>query len=175
MDKVDEIYNYISQIKYGWFDKDGDRHERLDHSYFDEFQLQDTSELKKSMCGVCWEQCELERELFTEAGIKNDCYFVFLDDGRKYPCHTFLAFELNDKFYWFEHAWSKYSGIHEYSSFDLLLSDVLKHFPEVINIKDIDYDKVYVFKYGKPKSHIGCLEYYTFVRNGELIPYKLGV
>lgn len=173
MDKAKEIYNFIEKIEYGWFDKDNKFHERLEkENYFNEFRLQSPSELRKSMRGVCWEQCELEREMFNEKDIKNNCYFVLYNDGVKFPCHTFLSFELNDRHYWFEHAWDKNKGIHEFETKEEMFKRVFEVFPKIINIKDIDYSKLYIFQYDKPKSHIGCLEFYKFASKGKPINFS---
>ena len=52
------------------------------------------------------------------------------------------------------------------SLFDLL-TDVKKHFIKNNNIKFMDNDYLCVYKYKKPKYHIGLKELYKHCENGE--------
>ena len=86
------------------------------------------------------------------------------------PSHTFLTFENNGKHYWFEHAWSKYKGIHEYITKEFLLKDIIDKFRN-------DHSEVkananlYLYEYQKPKDHISCNDFYKYIETQKLI-YK---
>ena len=51
---------------------------------------------------------------------------MFYQDSNKElgPSHAFLIFKDNKKYYWFENAWYKYKGIHEYESLEDALNDI---------------------------------------------------
>ena len=90
---------------------------------FKEIELSDCkrpSEVVKSKIGNCLEQVELERSCLKNNDWNIKTYLVKY--GKSY--HSFLIYEKNNKYYWFEHALLKYRGIHEYSSLDELLLDV---------------------------------------------------
>lgn len=40
------------------------------------------------------------------------------------PSHTFLVYQNNNYYYWFEHSWNKYMGVHQYKSMKKLYEDV---------------------------------------------------
>lgn len=89
------------------------------------------TETIKNKVGHCWHQADLAHFLFTKAGIPHKMYFAITNPGKPNepwndPNHTFLVFESDNKFYWFEHSYERFQGIHEYDSLDLLLADVRK-------------------------------------------------
>lgn len=88
-----------------------------------------------------------------------------------YLHHTFLTFQLNDKYYWFEHSWCDMKGIHEYNNIKTLLNDVkIKFIDSRKNEIDssLNYD-TYIYKYNKPKYHINCDEFYDYIKTQERI------
>ena len=102
--------------------------ESWDKNFYNFYYLLSPEELLHSKCGVCWDQVELERKLFNDANINCDTYFIYIDDNENLPSHTFLIFQLNDKYYWFEHSWYDMKGIHEYNNIKALLNDVKNKF-----------------------------------------------
>lgn len=122
------------RIKYGFLDKEGQVIEagqpELQTKFTQEYRLQSPEELLESGHGVCWDTVELERRWFTEHGFSPKTYFVMYakEGGTDLPTHTFLAYEQKERWYWFEQAFADQRGLHEYSSLDELLQDVLdKH------------------------------------------------
>ena len=151
----------LNSIEYGFKDKNGNNlinSERWDKEFYKFYFLLSPEELLSSKCGVCWDQVELERKLFNDANIDCDTYFIYIDDNENLPSHTFLTFQLNDKYYWFEHSWYDMKGIHEYNNIETLLNDVKIKFIESRK-NEIDsslkYD-TYIYKYNKQKYHINC-------------------
>ena len=55
-------------------------------------------------------------------------YFIVHDDGDKCPTHTFSTYEKSNKYYWFEHLWKRFRGIHEYNFLKELLKDIKDKF-----------------------------------------------
>ena len=165
MKYTEEIMKLMDEINYGWVDKEGNPHIKLE-GFADNYLLQTPEELMKSKLGVCWDQVELERYYFKEKGIDIKSYFIVYYDNKRFPCHTFMSFEDNNKFYWFEHAWEKHKGIKEFDSEEELLKEVRKHFIE-LELKD-EYDKDYlvIYNYSKPDKKLGAIEYYNYCEKG---------
>ena len=162
-----KIMDIMETIEYGFKDLEGKNIINIDiekwDNEFDKFYyLQNPEELLESRCGVCWDQVELERKLFIENNIKCKTYFIYFVDKDMLPSHTFLTFNENDKYYWFEHSWGKYKGIHEYLSEENLLKDVIDKFKN-------DHDEVsndailYLYEYEKPIEHISCNDFYKYI------------
>ena len=169
MNRVLGIMDKLDDIEYGFKDKNGNNliNSKLWDKDFSKFYfLLSPEELLYSKCGVCWDQVELERKLFSDVNIDCDTYFIYIDDNNNLPSHTFLTFQLNNKYYWFEHAWYDMKGIHEYSSLDALLNDVKSKFIDSrkneINL-NLNH-KCFIYKYNQPKYHINCDEFYEYIK-----------
>lgn len=174
MDKVTKIIDSLNDIEYGFKDKDGINlinSEKWDTNFSSFYYLLSPEELLRSKCGVCWDQVELERRLFNDSGISCNTYFIYIDDKKELLSHAFLTFQLNNKYYWFEHSWHDMGGIHEYDSLEALLSDVkIKFIDSRKNEIDssLGYD-TYIYKYNRPKYHISYDEFYDYIKTQERI------
>ena len=149
MKQAEEIMKLMNEIEYGWVDKDGNPHTKL-QDFADNYRLQTPEELRKSKLGVCWDQVELERFYFKEKNIDVKSYFIVYYDNKRFPCHTFISFEYNNKYYWFEHAWEK------------LLKEVKKHFIELELNGKYDEDYLVIYNYSKPDKKLGTKEFYNY-------------
>ena len=176
METADKIMELMNSIEYGFKDEDGNNIintnlQKWDDEFENFYYLQTPEELMQSQCGVCWDQVELERKLFSENDIIVKTYFIYMADEDMLPSHTFLTFERDGKSYWFEHSWGKYRGIHEYINKECLLKDIIIKFrndhPEVK--KDAD---LYLYEYQKPKDHISCNDFYKYIETQKLIEIK---
>ena len=174
MNRILEISDELRNIEYGFKDKNGANlinSESWDKNFYNFYYLLSPEELLHSKCGVCWDQVELERKLFNDANINCDTYFIYIDDNKNLPSHTFLIFQLNDKYYWFEHSWYDMKGIHEYNNIKALLNDVKNKFIDSrkneIN-SNLNYE-TFIYKYNKPKYHISCDEFYSYIKTQERI------
>ena len=90
-------------------------------------------------------------------------------ESKKTYNHTFLVYEENEKFYWVEYSLNKMHGIHEYDSLFDLLTDVKNQFKKAYNIKYMDGDYLCIYKYKKPKYHLGLKDFCKHCENGENI------
>ena len=174
MNRILKIMDELRNIEYGFKDKNGANlinSESWDKNFYNFYYLLSPEELLHSKCGVCWDQIELERKLFNDANINCDTYFIYIDDNENLPSHTFLIFQLNDKYYWFEHSWYDMKGIHEYNNIKALLNDVKNKFIDSrkneIN-SNLNYE-TFIYKYNKPKYHISCDEFYSYIKTQERI------
>lgn len=173
MEKINEIMDIMEQIEYGFCDENDlnmrfSNPKKWDDEFDDYYYLLRPEELLIKKCGVCWDQVELERYLFSNNNISNKTYFIYTDDNEDLPSHTFLTFQLNNKFFWFEHSWYDYKGIHEYTTLNQLLSDVKFKFIEN-NPIEIRNNPTYLYEYEKPKDHITCSEFYDYIKTQKLI------
>ncbi|MCI6266988.1 MAG: hypothetical protein MR598_09145, partial [Erysipelotrichaceae bacterium] len=123
----------------------------------------------KNKIGVCWDQVELERYYLRSHDLNIKTYFLVYYDNDKCPTHTFLTYEKDNKYYWMEHAWDKFKGIHEYSSKKELLTDIKNKF--ILNElkKHCTLENLILYEYQKPKYHISTQEFYKHCESGQQI------
>ena len=98
-----------------------------------------------------------------------ETYFIVYYDGDKCPTHTFLIFHKNDHYYWFEHSYEKFRGIHEYSSKKELLLDVKNKFVHDGLEENYNSDNLMLFEYQLPKYHLTVAEFYKHCENGKIV------
>lgn len=167
-----EVMKELNEIEYGFPDEKGNNilttdENKWDNEFYNFYYLQSPHELLKSKIGVCWEQVELERHLFSKEKIKTSTYFICSYNGNELPSHTILVFKQNKNYYWFEHSWGSYRGIHKYNSIKELLNDVVSKFKSDNKINNNVETKVY--KYTTPLVHITCENFYKFVEKFKVI------
>lgn len=171
--QLNEIMATLNQIEYGFKD-DSDfnlinNDEIWQQEFYKFYYLLSPDELLSKKCGVCWDQVELERKLFTDNNIECHTYFIYLNDQKQLPSHTFLTFFSNNKVYWFEHAWNEFRGIHEYNNLIDLLKDIKTKFINNSHVENKLTKESYIYEYQKPKYHIICEEFYNFIKSQKLI------
>lgn len=166
MDNIKKIMEIMEQIEYGFLDNNGNNifdNVDLEYTFNKVYYIMSPEELLNKKIGVCWDQVELERKLFEESNIKNETYFIYIDDKNNLPSHTFLVYYLNNKVYWFEHSWFDEKGIHEYNNLNDLLNAVEIKF---IKSRENEVPKaldVHIYKYNKPNYNISCDEFYNYI------------
>lgn len=161
-----EVMNLMKEIEYGWMDKNGNKHDIVDASFSDNYVLQRPKEIIKNKVGVCWDQVELERYYFKGNDYNIKTYFIVHYDNDKCPTHTFLIFEKNNKYYWFEHSWERFKGIHEYNSLKDLLIDVRNKFIKYELNNNYNKNNLCLYNYKKPKYYLSVLEFYKHCEAG---------
>ena len=164
-----EIMNLMENIEYGWIDKNNNKYNVVDESYSDNYILQDPKEIIKNKIGVCWDQVELERYYFKGNDWNIKSYFIVHYDNDKCPTHTFLTFEKNNKYYWFEHAWERFRGIHEYQTQKELLFDVKNKFIKYELNNNYEKNNLIIYNYNKPNYHLNVQEFYRHCESGHHI------
>ena len=168
MDFIKKIDAKMSLIQYGWIDNNGTKHTDMTH-FAEKYMLQTPDQLLRSRLGVCWDQVELQRELFTDVGITTHSFFIVYYDGNKCPTHTFTIFEHNDKVFWYEHAWTIMRGLHEYDNLKNAISDIRNQF--IDNELDSKYNpqNLIIYEYNAPKKNLSCFDFYKHCENGKRI------
>ena len=103
-------------------------HTNFSYWQHDESNVESFDEILKSKKGDCYDQVEFEKIMFNKMNIKYSCLFMieYKDSNwqQGYGTHALLYYKKNNKFYWFENAWGKYYGIHQYDSLDELKEDL---------------------------------------------------
>ena len=171
-EKIDKIMSSMEEIDYGFKDNQDfnlieDDNKWNDFSNF--YYLLSPEELLDKKCGVCWDQVELERNLFEKNNIDCKTYFIYIDDNENLPSHTFLTYSVDNKFYWFEHSWYDYKGIHEYNNEEEMLEDIKNKFIDSRKDEINEEYKLYLYKYNKPNYHISCDEFYEYIKTQKRI------
>lgn len=147
-------------------DKQGSKHNIVDDSYSKNYILPSPKEIIGNKVGVCWDQVELERYYFKGNDWNIKTYFIVHYDNDKCPTHTFLIFEKGNKYYWFEHSWEKFRGIHEYATLKNLLLDVRDKFIKY-ELNDVcEKNNLCIYNYKKPKYHINVLAFFKHCESG---------
>ena len=165
---VEKFYNEIKDVEYGWYDKQGILHVNIkDENFGKRYKMQKTKDIMKHNHAICWEMCELEREFFKKNKIKHQTIFVYEKDNPNYPCHTFLVFPSNNKWYWFEGSWKEEKGIHEYKSLYEIINYFRNNFSDFS--KKYKKDKLKFYRYRKPLRRYGCNGYYRHCMLGKKI------
>ena len=159
---VEEIMTLMDNINYGWVDNKGHIHKEVDDNFASSYILQSPKEVLNSKVGVCWDQVELERYYFANTGLDIKTYFIVYYDNKNCPTHTFLTYEKDNIYYWFEHSWSIFKGIQEYKSLEELLLDVKNKFIKHVLNNNCDKDNLYIYEYSKPKYHLTTNEFYEY-------------
>ena len=157
-----------ANIRYGWRSSEDDRvhgtDEEDDENYFYKYyRLQSPVKLAENKVGVCWDQCELERQWFSKNGIEHGIFYIELQDEQCLPTHTFLVYHMHDGYWWFEHSWGNQMGIRKYDDLkSLILDAVIKH-----QIENNDRTSpVYVSWLKEPPSFgITCEEYMNYAHS----------
>lgn len=169
---IEEVMNIMDQIHYGYLDSDGKNiidkdAENWDAEFGNIYHLLSPEELLDKKYGVCYDQVELERFLLEDRGIKACSYFIetVVEEGTY--THTFLVYKKANCYYWLEHSWGTYRGIHKYSSLKELLLDVKIKFHQSHHIKRKDC--TFIYEYEKPVSGLGSHEFYEYCTNSKLM------
>lgn len=160
------IYGFVGKSgrKYTYGDKDWQK------NWLTDYIVQSGDEMLETNRGTCWDQVELERKWFTEHKYEFKTIFSWfeVDEPNNYPTHTFLAYKRNGEWFWFEHSFTTYSGIHKYNTLDELIGDVKnKQLISAINsgvAKPGDERLIKSYIYKKPRSNLGVVDYIDYVR-----------
>ena len=143
---------------------------------YPEFRVvQSPEQVLQSGYGDCWEQTEVARKIFEKQNIPCKTYFMdYVNNDRGGTrTHTFLVFQNDDKFCWFEHSWRDHEGIHCYDSLNALLSDVIKKL-QIKSKSDGDQkcENFRIREYDAPKLPAPHMEIFYHFLNGREIKAK---
>lgn len=164
---VMDILTKLENIENGWMDLEKKVYKDTEKGFKKKYVLSSPEDVLENQVGTCFDIVELERNYFKSLNKKFNAYFMIYYESKKVYTHTFIVYEENDKFYWFEYALTKDKGIHEFISLYDLLKKVRESFREHNAIKFMDNDYLCVYKYKRPKFYIGLKDLYKHCESGE--------
>ena len=91
-----------------------------------------------------------------------------------HPTHTFLIYEKDNKFYYFEHSFEAEKGIYEFNSLDEAINSVKERHIKFTKMNysdsdDCDMNTLVVYEFDKPEGHLGVEEYFDYVTKNKYI------
>ena len=130
--------------------------------------VQSPEQLIASQKGHCWEQTELARHLFEQKNIPTKTFFMdsVCDAAGNTKTHTFIVFQSENDFYWFEHSWTPYRGIHRYGSIKELISDVKNKIAQSDKAQGLPGEIFRIREYDAPKLPTSHMDYFYHCLNG---------
>ena len=177
-----ELLNFMDKyLKYGYKGKNNKIYtdissKEFDDDFHDYCIVQDYIGVLDTKIGTCWDQVELEREWFLNNNYQIKTYFICFDIKENHASHTFLVYEDNNKYYYFEHSFETYKGIHEFDNLNELLKYVVENqINFVLENNDFNYnlsDYVVLFEYNKPNKDCSVEEFFNNIMKGRLLDYK---
>lgn len=169
--KYDSVYvkvvEELAKIKLGYVDKNKNKQIKCGYDFKAIYVLQSPKQVAENKIGLCFDQVEYERELISKMNITNRTYFIMYQDSDVGPAHAFLLFKDNNKYYWFENAWLKYRGIHEYDTKEEALLDIKYKF--IATLDSYTESKLRIYEFDKPRSGINYVKYLGNAMNGKVI------
>ena len=137
----EDLWHYIHEnIKYGWTNKNGEFREYNDPRMLDEYYYHSPEETVNRKSGICGDQVLLENNFENHI-----VTFGFKDSNGKIigGGHTFIAYIENEKYYYFENAFSPCANIVEFENFNDLVGDVIAAY--LVCTNNIDkIDRLYI-------------------------------
>lgn len=175
---IDDLFAFLRTVKYGWVDRDGQRHRGPNNQ--PGFVLQSPAELFESRLGICWELTEFARAWFQRHKIPCSTYllYYYLNDDNC-PSHSILVYRDQEQYCWFEPSMHEpefdYCGIHYYDSLEDLLVDAANQvatFQKCFNIipREADPQNFEIYQYDQPEFGIDDYAFYQHCRQGTEIP-----
>ncbi len=176
-----ELLQFMQQnIKYGFVSKtgkiyDNPNSEEWQNDWYLNCIVQNGDSLLKTKYGTCWDQVELERKWFEENSYNFKTIYIWFEVNRpsNLPTHTFLVFEENSKFYWFEHAFYDNQGIHEFETIndaiEYVKKEQLKYAIRTKRATTSDYGYITSYEYSKPELNLNVDDYIKHVTSSNKI------
>lgn len=129
------------------------------------------NEFEKYRGGVCWDYVAYEAMYFRAKypNIKFETYYQIIDNRNDNPTHTFLIFEFNKKWYWFESSWKPNCGVYGFDN----KSDCIEYIMQKLKLSGKNYG-TYICKFDATDATmygmncVGYMNYMSFM----IKPYK---
>jgi len=157
-EKIKSLNERLNNYDYGIPNQLSDSDEYFEKYY----KLLSPEEFEKYKCGVCWDYVVYESYFFKKyfSNIKFETYFqLTTNENDYYVTHTFLIFELDKNYYWFESSWKSECGIYKFNNKKECIKNIMK------KCKYKNY-KQYLCKYNalnKNMYGMNCKEYMNYM------------
>ncbi len=177
-----ELQSFMDEyISYGFVDSNGKIYKdplskEWHENWYSTCVIQDGDGVLSTGYGTCWDQVELERKWFSENNYNFKTFFILFELNRpnNLPTHTFLIYESNNKYCWFEHAYNKYKGIHEFNSYEEAIKYVkekqLEYAIETNFATEDDMNLLIAYEYSNIKKNCNVDE---FIKHATLNKYNI--
>ena len=145
---------YVYNIKYGYIDKDGNKHLGQFTNPTENYYLQKPSELINNGWGICFDTVELMREYLTNKGLLCESYYMEYKKDNIFESYAFIIYKKNNL--WFEcpdNTWEDLIRPKGYFDKDILIKGVYEWFQNWIQDQydNIDRSAFFLNKYKKPE------------------------
>lgn len=164
----DITYGYLGKTKLHTYDE-----EDFNDTWYNEYLLEEPSELIKAKIGNCWDQTELERYWFENNNYKVKTIYemINLPYENPYPTHSFLIYQDKDSSWnWFENSDFNNRGIHKKKTEKELIEYQLSKYKELLktfNITEEELKNITIKEFQKPATHSNAEKYIEHVLNSQ--------
>ncbi len=175
-----ELLDFMKEnIKYGFVSNTGKVYDNpnsieWENDWYSNCIVQDGESLLKTKYGTCWDQVEFERKWFLEHNYIFKTIFIWFEVNKpnNLPTHTFLIYEENNRYFWFEHSFYDYRGIHEFESYEDAIEYVKKEqLKYTVNSKlanTNDYKYIVAYEFSKPLTKFNVDDYISHVTKNKI-------
>ena len=141
----EKLLKYMSKFQYGYRNKDKDvftSEKDLENMYINNYRIQTPEEVLDSNVGVCWDQVAFEAYVFDKY-IKLPYSIYYIEQKNPMCCtHTFLVYQKNNKYYYFENSYAKYRGIHKFNTEKECIEYVINNMRKDYKDNGVIYGKI---------------------------------
>lgn len=174
IDNPEKLLEFMSEnIKYGFVGKNGKVYNNQNsedlNDWYEQCLVQTGDQVLKTKVGTCWDQVEMERLWFEKRNYEIKTIFIWFEVnyGNDYPTHTFLLYQKNGKWYWFENSFEACRGIHEFNTIEEAIECVktrqLEYAISIGVAKQEDKEFLKDYEYSKLVSPLNVDEYINHV------------
>lgn len=115
MTRIVALNNELNDYQYG-LSRDNQKIKKQNttsEDYDKHYRVATPAQFVKQNGGICWDFATYEASVFKKQfpNIKFKTYYIVFDAAPYYPTHTFLVFEKDMKFYYFESSFKRVQGI----------------------------------------------------------------
>lgn len=156
-------YGFVSDKNYTI--KDANFNERM----LDKWALSLKDELLYKKYGTCFDQVELERYWFKNHGYKCKTFFIWfeLEYANPYKTHTYLVYEKDDKYFYFENADTENKGIVKFDSYEEAIEYQMKRHlllnNEIRPLAKNEIESLRIYEYSEPYEHFSFDMFIDFI------------
>jgi hypothetical protein len=112
--------------------------------------------------GNCIDFINYSHYYLLDNNIEHKCYYSI--DSSYNTSHYYIVAKYNNEYYWIESAWSRFSGIHKYRSYESAVEDIRSKL-----LKYENNNSMISNEYAPNNSSITYNKYMDSIINGELM------
>ena len=174
----------IENIKYGFLDDNEKVYGLWDNQEFQEgcqtkWRLSSPERLIKVGYGHCWDQVELERDWFKKNNYNFKTLYIWFEFpyNNSYSTHTYLLFEKDGKYHYFEHSDFSNIGIHQFETYEEAINyqmeKHIEHNKQTNPVGDEELKHLHIYEYHHPIYGCTMNEFIDYIlSNGKEIEIK---